>query len=167
MAAETKLLHPLLLPIIIADLETNLTLRDCEEWKGELDHLEQVTEKHVLCEQISSSSPADGEKMDPVTLMQKLNACSVFIRIIERECDGVLEQLPRIQYAIGEVGCWWGHARFANAETKVERKLRAHVEFLLSSRRLTRIRLDEIQKGTKTQLDVVCQQCPISCHQDE
>lgn len=168
MAAETKPFYPLILPIIIADLETSLTLRDCEQWKEELDELEQATEKNLLCEQTSSPSPSDGEKMDPVTLIQKLNACSVFIRIIERESDGVLEQRPSIKDAIGEAAQWWRTAESIgevfSQEMRIQRKLRAHIEFLVSSRRLTRIRLDEIQKGTKTQLDVVGQQCPISCH---
>src|SRR5436190_23314087 len=51
-------MHPMLLPVLIMDLETNLTLRDDEYWTGEINEVENETRQR----------PYDAKTVDPLDL---------------------------------------------------------------------------------------------------
>ena len=152
-------LHLLLLPIIIMDLETSLSLRDCQQWRAELGALEEVTGQNPM--DLNSSESWQSQKNDPLDLdlgllMRRMNACSVFMRLIQRECEGVLEQLAQVREALASSNTWWqGFPTGSPFERDVERRLKAHIDFLLTSRKILLIRLNEVQQGTQTQLAVV------------
>jgi hypothetical protein len=77
--------HPLLLPILIIDLKTPLTLRDCQQSRAELGALEDIAGQNPM----DTSGPGgwqaqtrDTLQLDFGPLMHRLNACTVFMMLI-------------------------------------------------------------------------------------
>jgi hypothetical protein len=136
-------MHPLALPFVIMDLETTLTMRDCQQWLTELQNLERETGQrpHVTTEYFPK-------------VVKELNACSVFVRLIEGESECVLEQLRAMRITIDELEAQQIPRPCVQMQNAAKR-LRRHVDFLATSRTSLLVRLREIQRGAQTQLNVV------------
>ena len=73
-----RILHPLLLPVLIMDLETNLALRDDGRWTREINEIEDETGRRLY-----DSEVVNPLNLDLSSIMQRLNGCSVFLSLIE------------------------------------------------------------------------------------
>ena len=135
-------MHPILIPVLIMDLETNLTLRDDENWTSVLSEIERETRQ----------GPRGGRRADPFDLdlpsiVQRLNGCSVFLSLIERESETVLIHLDHARRAISELQC--------ACLDKSNRLLERHIKFLTESRKNLLLRLQNVQRRSQTQLQFV------------
>ena len=137
-------LHPLLLPVLIMDLETNLTLREDGRWTREINEIEKETRQR----------PYDSEAVDPLNLnlssiMQRLNGCSVFLSLIEQESEVMLLHLNQVHEILDVqlTSLILGNP---------SRTLTKHVEFLINSRKNLLLRLQNLQRRSQTQLAFVC-----------
>jgi hypothetical protein len=139
-----KAMHPLLLPVLITDLDTTLTLQDCMHWKETLAEVAHETGQNANA--LSASRPADPLALDFPSVVQRLNGCSMFVYAIQRECEGMLEQLAQMVAELSES---------AAQLQAVSKRLKRHVQFVTTSRKMLLIRLNEIQRGTQTQLSAV------------
>jgi hypothetical protein len=136
-------MHPILVPVLIMDLETNLTLRDDENWTNELRQIEnETTQEPSNCRRV------DPFELDLPSIVQRLNGCSVFLSLIERESETVLIHLDHARRVISELQCT--HLKGPS------RLLERHVEFLIESRKNVLLRLQNIQRRSQTQLQFVC-----------
>jgi hypothetical protein len=148
-------MHPLLLPTLITDLETSLTLRDCEEWTEALGRLEAETGQNPNdTHGIGQYQQVNSLKLDFPSIVHRLNACSVFVRIIERESEGAMDQLHQMLETIDKMKKL-GPPLHGGYFQDSSNRLMQHVEFLIASRKSISLRLRSIQRGTQTQLDVV------------
>ena len=145
-------MHPLALPLLIIDLETTLTMVDCQQWLTELQKLERETGQrpHGTMEY----RPVDPLEIDFPKVVKELNACSVFVRLIERESECVLEQLRVMRITIDELEAQQIPQPCLQMQNAAKR-LRRQVDFLTTSRTSLLIRLREIQRGAQTQLNFV------------
>jgi hypothetical protein len=84
-------LHPLLVPVLIMDLETNLTLVDNERWTIEINNAESETGQ----EPDRTTKTLDPFSLDLPGIVQRLNACSIFLSLIEEESELVLLHLDQ------------------------------------------------------------------------
>jgi len=142
-------MHPMLLPVLIMDLETNLTLRDDERWTSEINRVENETRQR----------PDDTETVDPLDLdlpsiVQRLNGCSVFLSLIERESEAVLLHLDQARRVILDL-----QSDLQSTSPKLgeaARTLIRHVDFLIDSRKSLFLRLQNLQRRSQTQLAFVC-----------
>lgn len=135
-------MHPILIPVLIMDLETNLTLRDGEEWTTVIDRIEKETRQEPM-----ERRNVDPFELDLPSLVQQLNGCSVFLSLIERESETVLIHLGYARRVISEL-------QFTCLD-EPNRLLKRHVEFLIESRRNALLRLQNIQRRSQTQLQFV------------
>jgi hypothetical protein len=138
-------IHPMLLPTIIMDLETTLTLQDDEYWTTAITDIENETKQ----------TPHNAESVDPLELdlpsiVQRLNGCSVFLSLIERESEAVLVHLDQSRRAITELQSQYPRL------TESSRTLIRHVDFLINSRKSLFLRLQNLQRRSQTQLAFVC-----------
>jgi hypothetical protein len=138
-------MHPMLLPVLIMDLETSLTLRDDENWTGEISGVENDIRQR----------PCDAETIDPLNLdlpsiVQQLNGCSVFLSLIERESEAVLLHLDQARRAILDV-----QSMSLGLGESTGTMIR-HVDFLINSRKNLMLRLQNLQRRSQTQLAFVC-----------
>jgi len=139
----------MLLPVLIMDLETNLTLRDDERWTSEINRVENETRQR----------PDDTETVDPLDLdlpsiVQRLNGCSVFLSLIERESEAVLLHLDQARRVILDL-----QSDLQSTSPKLgeaARTLIRHVDFLIDSRKSLFLRLQNLQRRSQTQLAFVC-----------
>ena len=139
-----RILHPLLLPVLVINLETNLALRDDERWTREINEIGNETRQR----------PCDSEVVDPLNLdlssiMQRLNGCSVFLSLIERESETVLLYLNQV-HDILDVQL------MSLILSNPSRTLTKHVEFLINPRKTLLLRLQNLQQRSQTQLAFVC-----------
>lgn len=138
-------MHPMLLPVLIMDLETNLTLRDDERWTGEINDIESETRQRPYA--VENVDPVD---LDLGSIVQRLNGCSVFLSLIERESEAVLLHLDQARTAISELQ---STSPRLGESTRI---LTRHVEFLIHSRKTLFMRLQNLQRRSQTQLAFVC-----------
>lgn len=137
--------QPMLLPVLIMDLETNLTLHDDEDWTNVVLDIEEKTRQR----------PRESEQLDPRSLdlpliVQKLNGCSVFLSLIERESEAVLLHLELARkITLSLQAAPPGHE-------ELTRKLIMHIDFLVESRKNVLLRLQNLQRRSQTQLAFVC-----------
>lgn len=134
-------LHPLLVPVLIMDLETNLTLRDDERWTAEIRNVELETGQEPDCR---------AKTLDPFDLVQRLNGCSGFLSLIERESEVVLLHLDQALNMISDLQSMSPNLR------KSSNQLTGLVNFLISSRKNLFFRLQNLQRRSQTQLAFVC-----------
>jgi hypothetical protein len=123
-------------------LETNLTLRDDEVWTGVVREIENETRQE----------PRGGQRVDPFDLdlpsiVQRLNGCSVFLSLIERESEAVLIHLDHARRIISELQC--------ACLDRSTRLLDRHIDFLIESRRNLLLRLQNAQRRSQIQLQFV------------
>jgi hypothetical protein len=134
-------LHPLMIPVIIMDLETDLTLRDDTVYHEMISNIEDNTGGDV---------PAlDVFALDLPMIVSQLNRASVFVSKIERECETTLLHMDKARVMILAI-----QDLRPNLE-KQSRRLIRHVDLLLQSRKNVFFRLQNLQKRTQTRLSLV------------
>jgi hypothetical protein len=139
-------MHPLLLPILIMDLETTLTLNDDEGWMSEINEIEEETRQKPNI----AAKPVNPLELDLPSLVQRLNGCSVFLSLIERESEAVLLHLEQARSMISEL-------QSASLSLRQSGKgLIRHIDFLANSRKNLLFRLQNLQRRSQTQLAYVC-----------
>jgi hypothetical protein len=139
-------LHPLLVPVLIMDLETNLTLADDERWTTEINNVESETGQ----EPDRTTKTLDPFGLDLPGIVQRLNGCSVFLSLIERESEVVLLHLDQALNMISDLQSMSPNLRQSSNQ------LTRHVDFLISSRKNLFLRLQNLQRRSQTQLAFVC-----------
>jgi hypothetical protein len=139
-------MHPLLLPILIIDLETTLTLNDDEGWTSEINDIEEETNQNpnIAAESVETLD------LDLPSIVQRLNGCSVFLSLIERESEAVLLHLEQVRSMISELQSMLPRLRQSS------NRLIRHVDFLTNSRKNLLFRLQNLQRRSQTQLAFVC-----------
>jgi hypothetical protein len=135
----TSSLHPVLLPVLVMDLETDGTLRDDEEWTSEISDIEDETSEEEL----------DVLELNLSAIMQRLNAGSVFLSKIERECETVLLHLEKAQKMILDV------LDLSSIMQRPGNVLMKHVTHLVDSRKNLSFRLQNLQQRSQTRLAFV------------
>jgi hypothetical protein len=137
-------IHPMLLPILITDSETTATLNDDEYWTSLMQEVESETRQRARDSEI-----VDPFDLDLPSIVQRLNGCSYFLSLIERESEAVLLHLRQTRDAISDL-----HIKSPNFETET-RTLTRHVDFLIESRKNLSLRLQNLQRRSQTQLAFV------------
>jgi hypothetical protein len=135
----------MLLPVLIIDLETNLTLRDDEGWTSEINEIENETKQRPY--DTKTVEPLD---LDLSSIVRRLNWCSIFLSLIERESEAVLVHLDQARRVISDL---------QSTSPRLEGPTRAlirHVDFLINSRKNLFLRLQNLQRRSQTQLAFVC-----------
>jgi hypothetical protein len=132
-------LHPILLPILVMDLETDLTLRDDSILHSDVLNIETKTSGGIV----------DILELDLPSMVENLNATSVFISKIERDCESALLHLEKAKTMISEITV------LCSLITKPSNTLRRHVDFLIDSRKDVFCRLQNLQRRTQTRLALV------------
>ncbi|KAE9372926.1 hypothetical protein N431DRAFT_505193 [Stipitochalara longipes BDJ] len=135
-------LHPLLLPLLIMDLETNLTLRDEEKYDSEINTIEE----HIRQTPSIAANTVDQIDINRPLIVQQLNGCSVFLPLIERESEAVLLHLEQLHSMISEL-----HLKNPKLAL-LSKRLLMHVDFLANSRKNLFLRLQSLQRRSQTQL---------------
>lgn len=139
-------LHPLLVPVLIMDIETNLTLGDDEGWTTEINDIESETGQQPN----HSTETPDPFGLDLPGIVQRLNGCSVFLSLIERESEVVLFQLDQALNMISDLRSMSPNLKQSSNQ------LARHVNFLISSRKHLLWRLQNLQRRSQIQLAFVC-----------
>jgi hypothetical protein len=91
-------MHPMLLQILIMDLETDLTLGDDEGWMTEIKKVENGTRQKP-----NAAKSLDLLDLDLPSIVQRLNGCSVFLSLNERESETVLLHLDQARRVISDL----------------------------------------------------------------
>jgi hypothetical protein len=138
-ATAKSSLHPLLLPVLVMDLETDSTLLDDMQWAGEITDIESKTQREGL----------EALELDLPAVVQRLNEASVFLSKIERECDAVLFHLEKAQKMIKDV------TNLSSAMATPGEVLMRHTTFLVDSRKNLFMRLQNLQRRSQTRLTLV------------
>lgn len=140
--------HPILLPVIIMDLETALTLNDDEAWTSEIKDIEEETRQRPN----PVTKSLNPHELDLFSIIQRLNGCSVFLSLIERESAAVLLHLEQARRMIFELQA------MSAALRQPTKGLISQIDFLVNSRGNLFIRLQNLQRRSQTQLVFVCVQ---------
>jgi hypothetical protein len=141
-------MHPILLPVIIMDLETALTLNDDDAWTSEINDIEEETRQKPNI----VMNPLNPHGLDLSSIIQRLNGCSVFLSLTERESEAVLLHLEQARRMILEL------QSMSAALRQPTKGLVSHIDFLVNSRKNLFIRLQILQRRSQTQLAFVCVQ---------
>ena len=121
------------------DLETDGTLRDDEGWTSEISDIESET----------SGEEPDVLELNLSAIVQRLNAGSVFLSKIERECETVLLHLEKAQKMILDV------LELSFIMQRPGNVLMKHVTHLVDSRKNLSFRLQNLQQRSQTRLALV------------
>jgi len=135
---------PMLLPILIMDLETNGTLGDDEEWTETIRDIENQTKQRPR-----ETDTVDVQSLDLPSIVQRLNGASIFLSLIEKESEIVLLQLAQVRQALSDFEV--KHLGVAEPS----RSLMHQVDFLVVSRKSLFVRLQNLQRRCQTQLAFV------------
>ena len=142
-------MHPLLLPVLIMDLETNGTLLDDVYWTGRIKDIERNTGQRPR--DTSTVGPLD---LDLASIVQQLNGASVFLSVIERESETVLLHLSQAKKVISDL-----QSKYPSLE-EASCYLMPQLDFLINSRKNLFLRLQNLQRRCQTQLAFVgCTRC--------
>ena len=136
--------HPMVLPTLTMDLETTATLADDQGWTQVVQEVEHET----------GQRPGDFRVVDPLeinlpSIVQRLNGCSCFLSLIERESEAVLLHLTQTRQAILDLQDNGQH--FGGVTSTLVR----HVDFLTESRKNLFMRLQNLQRRSQMQLRFV------------
>ena len=152
-------MHPLMLPVMIVDMETSNALGTFANAGSSLRKIEAETGQSALITGVGNETVSvdDPLALDLVSLVNRLCRCSSDVRVSEKDSEVVLEHLQVIRSAIDEVAS--GVPPFSSdAYEHLEPssgKLRRHIDYLISSRKILLLRFQEVQLGAQTQLSVV------------
>ncbi|KAI9869101.1 MAG: hypothetical protein M1813_002925 [Trichoglossum hirsutum] len=136
-----RVMHPILLPLLIMDMETDLTLGDDEDWTLEINKIENETRQAPRVAQ--AVDPLD---LDLPSIVQRLNGCSVFLSLIERESEAVLLHLDQARGMILSLESDLpGHKKSTDM-------LIRYIDFMINSRKNLFLRLQNLQRRSQTQL---------------
>jgi len=128
------------------DLETTLTLNDDESWTSEINDIEEETRQKPNI----AAKPLDPHGLDLPSIIQRLNGCSIFLSLIERESEAVLLHLEQARSMISD---------FQSTTPRLKQSskgLARHVDFLVNSRKNLLVRLQNVQRRSQIQLAFVC-----------
>jgi hypothetical protein len=114
-------MHPMLLPVLIMDLETNSTLVDDEHWTTEIKKVERETRQEP-----NATKPVGSLDLDLPSIVQRMNAASVFLSLIERESEAVLLHLDQARRMVSQLQSTL--PRFKQSSLM----LIGHIEFLVN-----------------------------------
>jgi hypothetical protein len=123
--------EPLLLPILIIDLETNLTMRDDQQYTqllGDITHTDEIA--RLVPAKLSEISA-------------QLKGAAIFLSLIEREGHSVMTQLQDIQTELQP--SWY--------RRDTPQQLLVHLKFLISSRKNLSLRINGLQKRVNIHTD--------------
>lgn len=138
--------HPLLLPVIIIDLETNLTFRDDQGYTDVVDDIEQETHQ---CASYDDNDLPDESTLDLPSIIHRANKILQFLSLIDRETHVTLRQLKVIQREVKD-----GRDQLMKEKLSTSGLL-DHVQFLIDSREAVSFRLENVQRRAKIQLEWV------------
>ena len=111
----------MLLPVLIMDLETNSTLVDDEHWTTEIKKVERETRQEP-----NATKPVGSLDLDLPSIVQRMNAASVFLSLIERESEAVLLHLDQARRMVSQLQSTL--PRFKQSSLM----LIGHIEFLVN-----------------------------------
>jgi hypothetical protein len=137
-------MHPMLLPVLIMDLETNSTLVDDEHWTTEIKKVERETRQEP-----GTTKPVGSLDIDLPSIVQRMNGASVFLSLIERESEAVLLHLNQARRMVSDLQSTSPRLRQSSI------MLIRHIEFLVNSRKNLLFRLQNLQRRSQTQLAFV------------
>jgi hypothetical protein len=137
-------MHPMVLPVLIMDLETNSTLVDDEHWTTEIKKVERETRQEPDAAKVVGSLD-----LDLPSIVQRMNAASVFLSLIERESEAVLLHLDQARRMVSDLQSTSPRLRQSSI------MLIRHIEFLVNSRKNLLFRLQNLQRRSQTQLAFV------------
>ena len=152
-------MHPMMLPVMIIDMDTSLALGTFANAGSRLRKIEAETGQNALMSGLETKSVSSGDPLalDLLSLVNRLSRCSADVRVSEKDSEVVLEHLRLILRDINEMAS--GAPPFsANAYEHLQSssiQLRRHVDYLISSRKILLLRFQEVQLGSQTQLSVV------------
>jgi hypothetical protein len=135
---------PMLLPILIVDLETNGTLIDDEEHTETIQDIENQTKRGL-----PETNPVAVQSLYLPSIVQRLNRASIFLSLIENESEMVLLQLAQMRKALLDL-----QSKHSSL-TEPSRSLMQQVDFLVVSRKSLFLRLQNLQRRCQTQLAFV------------
>jgi hypothetical protein len=138
------IIHPILLPVLIMDLETNSTLADDEHWTTEIMKVERETRQEP-----NTTKSTHSLDLDLPSIIQRMNAASVFLSLIERESETVLLHLDQAGRMVSDLQST--SPRLGQSSIILIR----HIEFLVNSRKNLLFRLQNLQRRSQTQLAFV------------
>jgi len=152
-------MHPLMLPVMIIDMDTTLVLGTFANAGSMLRVVEAQTGQNALITDQENKlvSVDDPLALDLLSLVNKLSRCSSDVRVSEKDSEVVLEHLQLIRREIDELTSG-ALAVLTNANEYLQsssKGLRRHVDYLISSRKILLLRFQEVQLGAQTQLSVV------------
>jgi hypothetical protein len=152
-------MHPMMLPVMITDMDTSLALGTFGNAGSMLRKIEAETGQNALITSLGHESVLvdDPLALDLLSLVNRLSKCSANVRVSKKDSEVVLEHLRLIRIVIDEVAS--GAAPFSSDAyghlQSSSRELRRHVDYLISSRKILLLRFQEVQLGAQTQLSVV------------
>ena len=152
-------MHPLMLPVMIVDMDTSLALGTFANAGSSLRKIEAETGQNALITGAGNESVLvdDPLALDLLSLVNRLSRCSSDVRVSEKDSEVVLEHLKLIRSTIDEVAS--GVPPFSSEVYEhllsSSIQVRRHVDYLISSRKILLLRFQEVQIGAQTQLSVV------------
>ena len=152
-------MHPLMLPVMIIDMDTSLALGTFANAGSSLRKIEAETGQNALIAGVGNESVLvdDPLALDLLSLVNRLSRCSSDVRVSEKDSEVVLEHLKLIRSTVDEVVSGvppfspdvYEHLLSSSIQ------VRRHVDYLISSRKILLLRFQEVQIGAQTQLSVV------------
>lgn len=162
-------MHPMMLPVMIIDMDTSLALGTFANAGSTLRVIEAETGQGALITDIENDivTVDDPLALDLSSIVERLSRCSSDVRVSEKDSEVVLEHLRLIRISIDEItSCAPAFSDYTHEHLQsASRQLIRHVDYLVSSRMMLLLRFREVQSGAKTQLSVV-RLSQISCSQD-
>ena len=153
-------MHPMMLPVMIIDMDTSLALGTFANAGSTLRKIEAETGQNALISSLENDSVSvdDPLALDLSSLVNRLSRCSSDVRVSEKDSEVVLEHLHLIKRDIDEAasGVPPFSAKAYEHLQSSSRQLRHHIDYLISSRKILLLRFQEVQLGAQTQLSVVC-----------
>jgi hypothetical protein len=152
-------MHPIMLPVMVSDMDTSLALGTFANAGSSLRKIEAETGQNALItdRENETVSVDDPLSLDLSSLVNRLSRCSSDVRVSEKDSEVVLEHLRLIRSTIDEVT--GGAPPFSSDAYEhlqsSSRQLRRHVDYLINSRKILLLRFQEVQLGAQTQLSVV------------
>jgi hypothetical protein len=152
-------MHPLMLPVMIVDMETSNALGTFANAGSSLRKIEAETGQNALITDVENETVScdDPLALDLVSLVNRLCRCSSDVRVSEKDSEVVLEYLKLIRAVIDEVTSGvppFSSDAYEHLQSS-SRYLRRQVDYLISSRKILLLRFQEVQLGAQTQLSVV------------
>jgi hypothetical protein len=137
-------MHPILLPVLIMDLETDATMGDDDHRTSQIGDMESETDKeeHELLE------------LDLAAIVRRLDQSIVFLSKIERECQVVLLHLEKALKMISDAARLSASGYMITEQAG--KRLIPHINNLVDSRKNLSLRMQNLEKRCQIRLTLVC-----------